>query len=157
MLLRLGVKYYRKYELFWKYCIGGGMSLLIDVGLLYVFTDFLHIHYLISATLSFIIAASYNYTFQKVLTFKNKDQNCLKQFMSFVAIALIGLGLNIILLKIQVEWFGIWYILAKIIAAAIVLIWNFLANKFFTFKEIIVESARALDEAETQIPEIENN
>lgn len=134
-LFNFFLKYYKRYKIFWKYCLGGGTALIVDVGLLYVFTEFFGIWYLFSATLSFVCSAVYNYTFQKAITFKNKNKNYLKQFLSFVVIALVGLAINNTLLYIEVERFKIWYVLAKIIAAAIVLVWNFLANKFFTFKE----------------------
>lgn len=123
-----------KYKQFLKYCIGGGIAFIIDIGLLYVFTEFFGLWYILSATLSFCVAAIFNYLFQKFVTFKSESKKYFKQFVMFVLIALIGLGINNSILYLLVESFGVWYILAKALAAIIVLIWNFIANKKVTFK-----------------------
>ena len=119
---------------FFLYCLGGGLSLIIDLSGLYIFTEYFKIWYLLSATMSFIIAATFNYLFQKFITFKSTDKNIARQFIMFVIVAVVGLLLNNSLLYLLVELAGVWYIFAKIVAAALVLIWNFIANKKFTFK-----------------------
>ena len=119
---------------FFLYCIGGGFAFIIDVGGLYVFTEYLKIWYIFSATLSFILAAIFNYLFQRFITFKSVDKNISRQFILFVIVAAIGLLINNTLLYLLVELAGIWYIFAKALAAIIVLMWNFFANKKFTFK-----------------------
>ena len=121
---------------FFLYCIGGGFAFIIDVGGLYIFTEYFKIWYLFSATLSFILAAIFNYCFQRFITFKSADKNIGRQFIFFVIIAAIGLLINNTLLYLLVELAGVWYIFAKALAAAVVLIWNFIANKKFTFKQI---------------------
>jgi len=119
---------------FFLYCIGGGFAFIIDVGGLYVFTEYLKIWYIFSATLSFILAAIFNYLFQRFITFKSVDKNISRQFILFVIVAAIGLLINNTLLYLLVELAGIWYIFAKVLTAAIVLVWNFFVNKKFTFK-----------------------
>ena len=119
---------------FFLYCVGGGLAFIIDVGGLYVFTEYLKIWYIFSATLSFILAAIFNYLFQRFITFKSVDKNISRQFILFVIVAAIGLLINNTLLYLLVELAGIWYIFAKVLTAAIVLVWNFFVNKKFTFK-----------------------
>ncbi len=123
-----------RFQQFLKYCIGGGLAFITDAGLLFVFTEYGHLWYLFSATLSFSIAAVVNYSFQYFVTFKDTRGEIKKQFAMFLFIAVVGLALNNSLLYIQVEWLGFWYMLAKAVAAVIVLIWNFLMNKHITFK-----------------------
>ncbi len=125
-----------KFHQFLKYCIGGGLAFFVDIVGLYVFTEFFGFWYILSATLSFILAAIFNYLYQRFITFKSQDKNYTKQFILFVVIALVGLLINNSILYILVESFGIWYMFAKAFAAAIVLIWNFWANKKFTFKKL---------------------
>jgi putative flippase GtrA len=101
--------------------------------LLFVFTEYCGVWYLFSATLSFLAAAVVNYSFQYFITFKGHGGELKKQFTTFVIIAAVGLLINNSLLYIQVEWLGLWYMLAKAIAAGVVLIWNFFMNKYVTF------------------------
>lgn len=126
-----------KIKEFFLYCVGGALAFIIDIGGLYIFTEYFKIWYLISATMSFILAAIFNYLFQKFITFKSTDKNVARQFFLFIVVALIGLLINNTLLYLLVELAGVWYIFAKTVAAALVLIWNFIANKKFTFKQNI--------------------
>lgn len=125
-----------RFHQFLKYCIGGGLAFFIDIAGLYFFTEFFGLWYILSATLSFVLAAIFNYLFQRFITFKSQDKNYVKQFVLFVVIALVGLLINNSILYILVEFFGLWYMFAKVIAAGVVLIWNFWANKKFTFKKL---------------------
>ena len=118
---------------FFKYCLGGGVAFLVDLSLLYIFTEYLHLWYIYSATLSFVITAVVNYTIQKYWTFKNDSRQIFRQLTIFISIQILGLILNNILLYCLVEFLGLWYIVGKIIAAGIVLIWNFGAGKAFVF------------------------
>ena len=125
-----------RYHQFLKYCVGGGLAFFVDIAGLYIFTEFCGLWYILSATLSFILAAVFNYLFQRFITFKSQDKNYTKQFILFIIIALVGLLINNSILYILVEFFGLWYMFAKAFVASVVLIWNFWANKKFTFKEL---------------------
>lgn len=106
---------------------------MVDFSLLYFLTDIAGIWYLWSATLSFVIAAFVNYLFQKLWTFKSKDKKAVKQFAAFLAVQIVGLFINNTVIYVLVDQFNAHYLLAKIAATAIVLIWNFWASKKFVF------------------------
>ena len=46
---------------------------------------------------------------------------------------LIGLLINLIVIKLFVTYVGLWYIYAKLIAIAVGFIWNYLGNRHITF------------------------
>ncbi len=117
----------------WRYGLVGLTSAIIDFGILYLLTDGFGFHYLWSATISFIVAASYNYYLNKTWTFKAGGKLS-KQVSIFLLIAGSGVLLNNLILYLLVEQAHWWYIYAKIIAAGIVTIWNFIGNKYLTFK-----------------------
>jgi len=128
---------YLRWQQFFNYCIGGGFAFIVDAGLLFVFTEFCGLWYMLSATLSFLIAAVVNYSWQRLVTFRQlKSDKVMKQFLMFSLIAVVGLLINNSMLYILVEFCGFWYMLAKAAAAIVVLIWNFIANKKITFKYI---------------------
>jgi putative flippase GtrA len=120
-------------KLFLGYVFFGGIAALVDVGLLYFFTEFFGFHYLISAIFSYIFGMITNYSLNKFFNFKNKSRKIVRQFGLFIVVALIGLGLNQFILWILVEFIGLWYILAKIISIFLVMFWNFLGHKKLTF------------------------
>ncbi len=117
----------------WRYGLVGLSSAIIDFGILYLLTEALGFHYLWSATISFIVAASYNYYLNKTWTFKAGGKLS-KQVSIFLLIAGSGVLLNNLILYLLVEQAHWWYIYAKIIATGIVTIGNFIGNKYLTFK-----------------------
>lgn len=119
--------------LIFKYAIVGLISGIIDFGILFILTDFFHLYYLASATISFILGGASNYWMNKNWTFKSDGQHR-KQLPVFFVIATSGLLLNNYILFISVEHFGFHYLWGKVLAAAIVLFWNFFGNKYLTFR-----------------------
>lgn len=110
------------------------MGTVVDVVLLYFFVEFGGIAVLPAAFLSFCGGVVNNYLWNKAWTFRVTSNNHHVLFTRFFLVAGIGLGLTLALMHLFVEVAGIWYIAAKILTSAIVLGWNFTANKYWTFK-----------------------
>jgi dolichol-phosphate mannosyltransferase len=129
------IPFFKRIELMFDYASVSLLATIVDVLLLYSLTEFLNINYLISATISYCTGLLISFYLQKTYTFKeNKNTDKIHlQFTKFTVISLIGLILNLIILKIFVE-IGIWYLFAKAIAIVIVFFWNFLINKKITFR-----------------------
>jgi putative flippase GtrA len=116
-----------------KYMAVGLSSTVIDFGILFILTDFFYVHYLVSATIAFILAAFYNYFLNRSWTFRSNGKKR-KQLPVFFIIATLGILLNNNVMYFSVEQLGLWYIYGKIIATGIVTFWNFFGNKYLTFK-----------------------
>lgn len=115
------------------FVIIGGFATLLELVLLYSFTEFLHIWYLYSSILAFTISAVFNFHLNKTLNFKNKNKNYFGQMTIFFMIALGGLLLNTTMIYLLVEKAGLWYIYSKIFAAIAILLWNYFLNSRITF------------------------
>jgi len=122
------------HKLFFKYCIGGGMAAVVDIILLYIFTEYLGVYYLFSAAISFLCAAIVNYSFNKRFTFQNESKKIVQQFFLFLSVVFVGECLNLSIMYFLVTFFDIWYIVAKFISIGIVLSYNFTCNKKITFE-----------------------
>lgn len=120
-------------RLFLGYIVCAGIATVVDFLFLYALTEFFGLHYLISAAIAYVFGMTTNYTLNKIYNFKNKSSEVKKQFLLFIFVALIGLGLNQIILYILVERFGLWYIFAKAVGVLIVMIWSFYGHKKITF------------------------
>lgn len=94
-------------------------------------------------SISFLVAVSHSYAWNKLWTFKAKEKDITEQFLQFVAVTLIGLLLNGGIVYIITTWlspmFGlsaiVWANVAKVVATAVSLIWNFIGYKFIVFKK----------------------
>lgn len=124
---------------FFRYLFVGGFAFLVDFSLLFFFSDICGIYYLISAALSFIISLIVNYLISTHWVFnKNQIDNRLVEFGVFSLIGVVGLGFTEIILYLCTDIFGIYYLVSKIIATAIVMFWNFLARRIMFYgKELI--------------------
>ncbi len=115
-----------------KFGFVGGTAFLIDAGVLFILTEFFHIHYLISGAISFTASVIYNYILSVRWVFDARtDVNKAQELTVFIGLSVIGLGLNQVLMWIFVDKLNIYYMLSKIIATAIVMVYNFITRKLF--------------------------
>lgn len=133
---------------FIRYAIVGSIGTGVDVGVLYLLVEYLDIPVLVATVFSFIAAVINNFVLNKYWTFQNKHTNIRKQFIKFFLVAGIGLVLTLGFMFIFVHVLVIpnlplfsktipGYVIAKMITSVIVLVWNFLGNKFWTFNDKI--------------------
>ena len=109
---------------FFRYGFVGGISAVADVGILYIATNNLHIFYLMSAAISFVVATLVNYALSVRWIFQSSG-NTRSELLLFSLVGLGGLALTEILIGIQVEQLHMHYMHAKIVALAIVVLWSF--------------------------------
>lgn len=116
-----------------RYAIVGGTGALVDLGVLYILTEFFDIYYLYSTTTAFVVSALLNFYFNRRWTFGSTG-NAKKQLLIFAFVSSSGLLINAGAMYGLVEGLHIYYMLAKIFSIAVVTIWNFLWNKYLTFR-----------------------
>ena len=119
-----------------KFGVVGGTAFLIDYGVMIALTELCGINYLISSGNSFVVSVIYNYILSVRWVFEvdeNGDKR--KEFVIFIVLSLIGLGLNQLLMWVFVSMIHIFYMVAKIIVTAIVMLYNFITRKLFLEKK----------------------
>jgi putative flippase GtrA len=118
-----------------RYGFVGGAAFVVDYGVLVFLTEVFGMHYLLSATISFILGLVTNYLLSVVWVFNNRTLgNRWAEFAVFAIIGVIGLGLNALIMYVCTDKMGIHYMLSKIISTVIVFFWNFFARKIILFK-----------------------
>ena len=118
-----------------RYGFVGGAAFLVDYGVLVLLTEVFGMHYLLSATISFILGLITNYLLSVVWVFNNRTLgNRWAEFTVFAIIGVIGLGLNALIMYVCTDKMHIHYMISKIISTVIVFFWNFFARKFVLFK-----------------------
>ena len=93
-----------------------------------------HLHYLVAATCSFVVAASWNYLWNRTWTFRAQRGHFGYQGMRFFVVSGLALVANQVWLLIFIDWFGLDALVAQAIAIALTVPLNFLGNKLWSFR-----------------------
>lgn len=110
----------------------GVLCFLIDYGILNVLTEYAKVYYLLSATISFSVSVIVNYVLSTLFVFDvDKSHSRVRDLLLFVVFSVIGLGLTAGIMKLGVDWLAFDYRLVKIVATAIVMVYNFVTRKLF--------------------------
>ena len=118
-----------------KFGFVGGTAFVIDTGLLMILSKYMGVNYMIANVISFTISVIYNYILSMILVFDVKeDISKKKSLISFIILSIIGLGINEIIMKICVSIWMIPILVSKIIATAIVMVYNFISRKILLEK-----------------------
>ena len=119
-----------------KFGFVGFLCFFIDYGLMVLLKERLGIHYLISSTISFTVSVIVNYILSITFVFEtDKSKNKVGEFVIFVCLSVIGLGINEACMWFTVETLGIHYMLSKVGATAVVMVYNFISRKIFIEKK----------------------
>ena len=120
-----------------KFSVVGFICFVIDFILLYVLKEFFHINVYLSTAIAFTVSVIVNYILSVLFVFdvdKSKKQS--KNFVLFIIFSVIGLILTEVLMHIGTQWFEFNYLLVKIFATLIVMVFNFVTRKLFLEKSL---------------------
>jgi len=135
----------KKRELFAEFCryiVVGGTAFLVDIGLLYIFYNYVFFGFVktglyIATFLGFFCSLVYNYWLSVLFVFKDAQLAEVKSTRTFFAVALVaivGLILTELGMFVGVELLAFHYLRVKAFVGAVVLIWNYGARKVWIFR-----------------------
>ncbi|MBU5317629.1 GtrA family protein [Clostridium bornimense] len=123
-------------EQIFKFGIIGVLAFVIDYGIMILLTEVFNINYLISSGISFTISVIFNYICSMKYVFVGRDDiSKEKEFIIFVILSVIGLGINQLVMWLMVDKLGMFYAIVKLFATAVVMVWNFVTRKIFLEKK----------------------
>lgn len=120
---------------FIKFLGVGGTATAIHYVLLILLVEFSDIAPVIGSTLGYIVSGIVNYTLNYYFTFDSREKHGLAA-PKFAVVAGIGLAINGGIVYLLTEVLTVYYVLAQIIATAIVLMWNFFVHKHWTYRSV---------------------
>ena len=127
---------------FFRFCVVGCSGVVIDMSLLYVFSDPKMLGW--GLTRSKLLAAEAallnNFVWNDLWTFGavSRHQNTMgqrvKRFLKFNAICSLGIFFNVIILNVEFNFLHMNRYVANLVAIGLVTLWNYKSNKEFSWR-----------------------
>jgi putative flippase GtrA len=136
MLDKIILKFFPSTDRFWevfRFLVVGGSCFLLEYFLLFALTEFVGFDPLISAPIAFTVSLIVNYILCVYVVFHAENQTG-RQMFFFILTSIMGLGINQLVMWFFIDIIGIWYMFAKVIASAIVMIWNYFTKRYILKK-----------------------
>ncbi|HLX31846.1 MAG TPA: GtrA family protein [Gaiellaceae bacterium] len=123
----------RNWQQLGKFAVVGGIGYVINLA---VYHTLLHhgLHYLAAATVSFLVAVTSNYVWNRIWTFRDQRGHIGIQGMRFFLVSLAALGANLVILELLVRIAGTDKFIANAVAIVLVMPLNFVGNKLWSFR-----------------------
>lgn len=101
-------------------------------GVLVVLAELLATPPVLASAAGFVVGGVISYWLNYGHVFRS-EQDHLPTAAKFLAVATVGLCLNSAIMWILAERIGLHYLLAQVTATALVMVWSFGANRYWTF------------------------
>lgn len=122
---------------FIKFCSVGGSGALVNLTVIYLFTSS-GLYYLLSGIIAREAALFYNFSLNKLWTFKDRDisgaRGILRALFRDHLVRTGGFALNLFFLWSLTEFLGLYYLISQVIAIGIASLWNFTGNTLWTWR-----------------------
>ena len=115
-----------------KFCVVGASGYVVNLAVFSVLVSWGQ-HYSVAAAISFLVAVTNNYTWNRLWTFRHQRGQLVHQGLRFLVVSTIALGANLLFLQILVA-LGVGKVVAQATAIVLVTPWNFAANKLWSFR-----------------------
>jgi len=120
---------------FLKFCLVGVINTAVDFCVYLFFSRVMGLFFLYANILAILVAMTFSFVLNKYWTFQNLEKKIKSQYLKFFFVNVIYFFLNNSIFYAAVHYLGIFDLYAKMIAIGLGLFWNFLANRYWTFKQ----------------------
>ncbi len=120
-----------------KFALVGFSGIIMNTGLLFLFTEYAHIYYIISSAFAIETSILTNFILNERWTFVNREcsiQSWWQRLFSYNLLAIGGMVVNMGILFLLTEYVGMYYLLANIIGIITAFTWNYVSNRNITWK-----------------------
>jgi putative flippase GtrA len=117
-----------------KFGAVGASGYLVNLAVYALLLKQAHLHYLLAATGSFLVAATNNYVWNRLWTFRHQRGHVAYQGLRFLIVAVFAYLCNLGLLLGLIEVLGVGKIVSQAVAIVLVTPLNFIGNKLWSFR-----------------------
>ena len=114
-----------------RFCVVGGSGYVVNVGLFWL--AYRDLPYMVAFVIAFAVAATNNFIWNRVWTFKVEHGVPHVQYARFLTVSLLALAIDLAALALLVEMVGVHKPIAAAIAIVVATPISFLGNKLWSF------------------------
>ncbi len=119
----------------YRYLVVGGIAAIVDITLFLLLNHYLSFHYLLLATMSFVVATLVNYILCNRFVFRHQQAHSSQaRFALTYLVSGVGLAIHHSCLFLAFEFLAMPIVISKLFAMGTAFGWNFLSRKYFVFK-----------------------
>ena len=127
-----------KFPRFLKFAFVGAFGALVNTSLLYIFTEYFGIYYLLSSILAMEMAIIFQFALNDYWTFRDKRSSNLRIFFFRLLKSnlwrVAGIFVNVSVLYVLTEFFGVYYIFSNFIGIGCAFVFNYSMESKLTWR-----------------------
>ena len=112
-----------------RFCFTGGICFAVDFGIMTLLKSGLGLHYLIANAVGFIVSVALNYVLCLRWVFHGAKDSGAGTQAAFLITSAAGLAINEGCMALLVSVLGMHYMVAKVIANIVVMVWNYVTKR----------------------------
>ena len=117
------------------YGIVGVLTTILNIFLYWFATRIIHMPVVLATAVAWIIAVIFSFTVSRKYVFHSTSSNVMKEAMEFFFARLATGVMDVIIMFVFVDVLGLYDFAVKAVSNVLVIIINYIASKFFIFKE----------------------
>ncbi len=118
----------------------GALGICVNVGTLFILTEFFHVYYLVSALIAIELSIIHNFLLNDFWTFRGDGcyhiSSTFQRFGLYQFVSIGGLLINFGVLYALTEGIRFYYIESDVIGIFSAFLWNYFINRHYTWKEL---------------------
>ena len=122
--------------IFFKFSISGLCGVLTNFLLTFLLKEKLFLNKYISNSSALTIALFINFILNRNWTYQVNLEPVFSQFLKFLLVVTVSVLINHVIVYVSHKNFKFNFYFSKLIAVALVFIWNFVMHSIYTFKSI---------------------
>jgi putative flippase GtrA len=121
---------------FMKFCLVGGSNTLITLLSFYILSTILNVNYILSSMLGYCLGMMNSFILNKRWTFYDSEKRILPQFIKFVVVNSLSLGVNLLVMYTLVGKLNLDRMLSQIIATGFSIVSNYVGSRLWVFRDL---------------------
>lgn len=116
------------------YTLYGVFNTVLDLGVFYVATEWVRMGYILSATLSFLAAATSGFILNKYFNYRDASSQVAFQYGVYCAVSFFGLLITYLFLYFFIDILGLHRMVAKAVTSLVLAVYGYFAHTHITFR-----------------------